>query len=150
MFGYTHPDKFSESIKASLKIPDEKVKILSNAINERILKGIREQLMSLQNTKKYKEIEIETPIKPEILPDLKKENEVLKSAGIEVVEEDNKTAEIPQKTNPGISAQKLAEPFKMAKTQTEYSLGNITKQDSGVSIKTEPKTAVPYRLDPTE
>jgi hypothetical protein len=57
---------------------------------------------------------------------------------------------IPKTTN-SISAQKLAEPFKMTKTQTEYSLNNITKQNTDeLSQKTETKKVDPYRLDPNE
>ena len=38
MFGFTHPNKFAESVKASLGLPEEKIKVIVNAVNEKILK----------------------------------------------------------------------------------------------------------------
>ncbi len=84
MFGYTHPDKFEESVKASMQLPDEKNKAIVNAVNEKILKNIREQLMALSGVKK------ETPDQPtdnaeSIAMADRKDTEILKSAQIEIM-----------------------------------------------------------------
>ncbi len=51
MLGFIHPDQFEGSVKGSLGLPDEKIKILVNAVNEKILKEIREKIMELHNPK---------------------------------------------------------------------------------------------------
>ena len=57
MLGYIHPDKFEESLKNSIKLPDEKNREVVDDINNKILKEIREKLMSLHvNTKSKTEI----------------------------------------------------------------------------------------------
>src|SRR3990167_3564163 len=43
MFGFTHPDKFEESVKNRLNLPDEKIRAIVNVVNEKILKKIREK-----------------------------------------------------------------------------------------------------------
>lgn len=72
MFGFTHPDKFEESIKNSLGLPEEGTRIIANAVNEKILKNIREKIMNM--TERAKEEE---------------DTEVLKSAGIEIIPKEN-------------------------------------------------------------
>ncbi|MFZ2072840.1 MAG: hypothetical protein WAV10_04170 [Minisyncoccia bacterium] len=145
MFGFTHPDKFGESVKASLKLPDDKNKKIVNEINEKILKDIRSNLMSL-----YGKVEE------------KKNDDILTGAGIEIMK-DEKTEKAPEMNNNdedmikkiedpdliakqeqnekimrSIAAQKLSGSFQMPNTKTEYSLNNLSKN---------PKTDAPVKTD---
>jgi len=140
MFGFTHPDKFEASVKGSLQLPDDKNKKIVNEINEKILKDIRENLMSLYKNQEEK-----------------KDDEILNSAGIEINKEENiKTSDrlttgkgkaddrekmISEVENPetiakeiqnekimrSISTQKLSGSFQIPNTKTEYSLNNMSK-----------------------
>jgi len=140
MFGFTHPDKFEASVKASLQLPDEKNKTIVNKINETILKDIREKLMSLYGKQEEKN-----------------NDEILNKAGIEINKEepistsdglatgvgkpDNRDEMIKKVEDPeliakeiqnkkimqSISAQKLSGSFQIPNTKTEYSLNNMSK-----------------------
>ncbi len=63
MFGYTHPDKFEESVKASLGLPELKVKEIVEDVNEKILKDIRDKYMSLYD-KPRETFKITEPAEP--------------------------------------------------------------------------------------
>jgi hypothetical protein len=155
MFGFTHPDKFEASVKASLQLPDEKNKTIVNKINETILKDIREKLMSLYGKQEEKN-----------------NDEILNKAGIEINKEepistsdglatgagkaDNRDEMIKKVEDPeliakeiqnkkimqSISAQKLSGSFQIPNTKTEYSLNNMSKsaktpegpKDTGVKV----------------
>jgi len=54
MFGLLHPDKFQESIQASLVLPEFKIKIIVEFVKERIFKGVIEKYAPI-----YKKIEEE-------------------------------------------------------------------------------------------
>jgi len=155
MFGFTHPDKFEESVKASMQLPDEKNKKIINEINEKILKDIREKLMSLyQKEGKRKEEEIMSGAGIEITtpsPLLEKEGgQVSPPYGggdvrggdsredmIKKVEEPELIAkEIEnEKMLRSISAQKLSGSFQMPNTKTDYSLNNMSKTSKTPEIK---------------
>lgn len=155
MFGYTHPDKFEESIKASLGLPDEKIKAIVNSVNEKILKNIREQLMALHGVK----------------PEPKKEEEIFGKAGIEIMPEEitaprkdeniERPADMLSKVeNPelitkeienekilhSISAQKLSGPFTIPAVKTDYSLPSLSKNNTAttpLAPKIDPYREIP-------
>jgi len=108
MYGYTHPDKFEESVKASMQLPDDKTKEIVNAVNEKILKNIREQLMSLTETKSddvgSPDASIEAFSDKETTKEDKKDTEILGNAGIEIMPEEITAPrkEVPPVKDPGI------------------------------------------------
>ncbi len=134
MFGFVHPDKFEESIQGSLKLEPAKTRVLVNAVNEKVLKDIRENIMSLH--KDIKESKEEAPKTED-----NSHEEIFKSAGIEVLP---KKEEAPKTIS--FANQKLTNTFQMPKTTSEYSLNNISKQNE-VPKQTAPKID-PYREIP--
>lgn len=125
MFGFTHPDKFEDSVKASLKLGDEKTRAVVNAINDKILKEIR-----------IKMIEAFGGISKEEEEKLNKEKEhdekILHGAGIEIIGNQSvqtEKLELPTKEgSSSILTQKLSGSSQNQITKTEYTLDNITKK----------------------
>lgn len=158
MLGYVHPDKFQESVQMSLGFPAEKTKTIVDAINEQILKGLREQIMALHNesTKQEKEIE-----------QVEKEEELLKQTGIEINKEVNKTEPVLKKMespeemlrdveNPNlikvqspILAQKLMGSYKMPSSSTDHSVPKTSPKIEPTVRAPLPKID-PYRMNPEE
>jgi len=142
IFGITPEEKFNDSIKTSLNLNDEKTNEVINAINEKILKKIRENLMSSSQEKKEEE--------------KKEDASILNTAGIEIMPEEI-TAPVKEEVikekasdmlsdveNPelikiqadkekieSITAQKLSGSFKTPSVKTEYTLNNLSKQNTG-------------------
>ena len=162
MFGYTHPDKFQESVKASLGLPDEKIKTVVDSVNEKILKNIREKLMELHNpvsdeTKETaKETEILKSANIEITPE-KPRIEIKLDAANEIENNNNNTQsnindmiskienpdlikkEAPVvNTAPLIASQKLSGSFKIPATKTAYTLPSIGKNNINPVANTPP------------
>jgi hypothetical protein len=149
MFGFTHPDKFEESIKNSLKLPDKKIWAIVEAINEKILKGIRAKL----GEKNDDEVEIPKPpvktdtvdsvtsrqyITPQNTVEEKKNTQILSAHGIEIIPE---KLELNEKEKiHSILTQKLSSPVQIPSVKTEHSLENLTKVSS---IPTIPKAPIP-------
>jgi hypothetical protein len=150
MFGITHPDKFEESIKASLQLPNEKIKAIANSVNEKILKNIREQLMALSNKKEEKKDgEILSKAGIEIMPEEitapKKEEAVEKPADmlskIENPDIINKEVE-NEKILKTIASQKLSGSFKIPTVKTDYT--NKTPTNSPpIKLKVDPYREIP-------
>jgi hypothetical protein len=148
MFGFTHPDKFEDSIKNSLELPEEKIHAIANAVNEKILKNIREKIMDL-TTKNEEE----------------KDSQVLKSAGIEIIPKGSsapntkpeekkemlpvldslelREGKMPDKPESVIS-QKLSGFVKNEVKETDHTLNNMTSEKKE---ETKPKVD-PYREIP--
>ncbi|MBU1727967.1 hypothetical protein KKA39_01500 [Patescibacteria group bacterium] len=143
MFGFTHPNKFEESVKASLGFPEDKNKIIVNEINEKILKDIRERLMTLYGkAEEKKNEEIMTGAGIEIMPTEAKEqastsqtvdtknltensDDMLKKIeNPEIIAKEKRNEEIAR----SISSQKLSGSFQVPSTKTEYSLPNTEKE----------------------
>lgn len=138
MFGFTHPDKFEESIKGSLNLSDEKTRAIVNAVNEKILKGIREAMKSSQVVEENTEEEVPVPE----AEDEEKNTQVLSEHGIEILPagtEQKKELPNIEKIHPLLTG-KLAGPSQIPPSNTQYSLGNITK--------TTPPPSYPGKEDP--
>lgn len=154
MFGFTHPDKFEESVKNRLNLPDEKIRAIVNVVNEKILKEIRAKAMGSPNKE---------TIKPEIPPTSSDNDaQILDSAGIQIVNEpargalpNNASEEKLKKDMRSILAQKLSAPVQNPVVKTEHTLDNLTKASGGLSQpntqKEVPKSGYavdPYRIPP--
>ena len=133
MFGFTHPDNFEESLKASLQLPDEKIKMIVNMVNEKILKKIREKLINLSEGKNDADENADEDL--DETEEANNEN-VLKSAGIEIMKEElgngngNMNGSVEnKKTINSILDKKLTGSFQMPPTKTEYTLNNMSKQE---------------------
>jgi hypothetical protein len=172
MFGFTHPDKFEESVRNSMKLGDEKTRLIVNAVNEKILKEIKDKMMQMYDNKP------EESEKQEKLPQTSEEDSnVLNSHGIEIIPE-KKELNSPLEEYPsgggGISTpssklatpqegnnthtvleQKLSGSFQNSTVKTEHTLNNLTKMNEP-PISETPKPAPsayppkgdPYRLPP--
>jgi hypothetical protein len=149
MLGTTRPEKFEDSLKQKLKLPPEKIALLVNAINEKILKTIRMKSMSVRSVHK------ESMASGREQQIGHNEAQVLQDAGISILNHpDLTTLEIsapkqtPTPTTPAspILAQKLANSFNIPATKTEHKLENMSKS----APKTYPPKADPYRLAPEE
>ncbi|MBP6883802.1 MAG: hypothetical protein KBC06_01025 [Candidatus Pacebacteria bacterium] len=164
MLGVTHPEKFEESLKQNLGLSNEKVVLLVDEINNKILKSIRMKAMSASKTSKQSD----TYNNDEQIDHM--ETKVLDDAGITILSGDNKqpsSSILPNLVTPEISApkqtpvpvpvtptpqsapilaQKLANSFNIPTTKTEHKLENISKS----APKTYPPKADPYRLAPGE
>lgn len=155
MLGYVHPDKFEESVQISLGFPKDKTKTIVDAVNEQVLKGLREKIMALHNEHNKQEKEIDQ---------VEKEEELLKETGIEINKEVNKTEPLIKKMespeemlrdveNPKlikiqspILAQKLTSAYKMPSSNTDHS---IPKKIEPAARAPLPKID-PYRMNPEE
>lgn len=146
MFGFYPPEKFEESLKGSLGLPDEKIKAIANDVNELILKNIREKLKT------------GAPVGEETTSE-KDDKEILKSAGIEIAEDSVMPTKIPIRTitenreellkgmehpeliagktpPPMIQSSKLVGSFQIPATKTEYKMDNMTKGGGAPAVAT--------------
>ncbi|MEI7809981.1 MAG: hypothetical protein WCI41_00265 [bacterium] len=137
MLGYVHADKFEESLKKSLGLSDELIKNIVADINTKILKQIREQLMSATEAPVSKEITLEekiteTPKTENEIPDLKAP---VKESTTNIEPSELKELE-NKKIMESISAQKLKGAFQIPNIKTEYSLKNVSKEKekTGTSV----------------
>lgn len=144
MLGFVHPDKFEASLKGSLGLPDDKNKEIVNDVNEKILKGIREKLMSLPNAPEAGTLSSNDDLS---MSEKHKDTDILKQAGIEIMPEELKSGKI-NVDNKSLSGAKLSNTFKIPSTKTEHTIDNIKK-----SVPTppqppypSPKTTDPYRM----
>ena len=148
MFGFTHPDNFEESLKASLNLPDEKIKMIVNMVNEKILKKIREKLINLSEGKNDADNEAEDLDETE---EANNEN-VLKSAGIEIMKEElgngngNMNGSVEnKKTINSILDKKLTGSFQMPPTKTEYTLPGVSGTNK---VMEKQEIPIPKRMTP--
>lgn len=144
MLGFVKPEKFEESLKNSLQLPDEKIRAVGNLVNEKILKGIRSKMME-SSTEDSTEKE-----------NITQEHEIMKSAGIEILSEE-KNMPVPEKLEitgevkpQPIFAQKLSTPVQSQTIKTEHTLENISKTEipSTPNTNTEKPRIDPYREIP--
>lgn len=133
MFGFTPPDKFEESVKKSLGLPDEKIRAIVGAVNEKILKEIRKKMMEQTNTNPsqppfVKGGENEIPLDKGGEGDYRADHDtrVLSSAGIEIINGETsppapllRVAERPGEVK-DILAQKLSAPVQAPVIRTEH------------------------------
>ncbi|MFA5778013.1 MAG: hypothetical protein WC870_00775 [Candidatus Paceibacterota bacterium] len=139
MFGFTHPDKFEESVKNILKLPDEKTRALTNAVNEKILKEIRAKMIETSGgTAKVSET-------PKIPEEEKNDTQILDSAGIQIIPENDVSEKKLKEDVHGILAQKLSVPVQNPMVKTEHTMDNITKTTTSNPY---PPKGDPYRLPP--
>lgn len=125
MFGFTHPDKFEESVKNSMKLGDEKTRAVVNAVNEKILKEIRTKMLAnYDNTPKPEELPSET------IEEKENDTKILDSAGIQIVSTKDVSGEKLKEDVHSILSQKLSSPVQNPVVRTEHSLDNITKNPS--------------------
>ncbi len=158
ILGYTKAEDFEKSVKASLGFEEDKTKLLVSLVNEKVLKPIRENLVtaSLEKDKKTKEdsFTMESVQKPEseILLETKLhiENKKLeeKVEG-KVVEKDESALKNNTVTN-SIPAQRLFNSYKIPSTTTNHSTPNITKQTPSTDSQPTPIKVDPYREIPGE
>ncbi|MFA7286029.1 MAG: hypothetical protein WC011_04285 [Candidatus Paceibacterota bacterium] len=135
MLGFVHPDAFGDSIKASLGLPDDKVKLITQSVNEKIIKGVREKLVELRGGVMPV---VENPPK---LP--KQETEQAVETQSSITEEDKleeKIVKEDKKIASGVIANKLVNTVAANTVKTNYTLNNISKGES------EPKKLDPYRM----
>ena len=138
--GYTLPDKFEESIQESLKFPGFKTKEIVEEINEQILKGIRENLMSLHK----REEEIAEKIK---IPNGEEQEEIKEKpiAPKETKKSEEELAKDIQnkKIMESVSSQKLFGSFQSPTIKTEYTLNNISKGDAKEGTSSNQNVKIP-------
>jgi hypothetical protein len=137
MLGFVHPDAFGSSVQASLGLPEDKVKLITQNVNEQIIKGVRERLVELrggavpvvENPPKLPKQEIEE------IPETNTNTETAQEEKLEekVEQEDKKIAN-------GVIANKLVNTVSSNTVKTDYSLESISKKDSEV------KKVDPYRM----
>jgi hypothetical protein len=146
IFGFTEADKFEESVKKSLNLPDEKTKAIVDAVNEKIFKEIR---------RKMNEPVDATPPKVEVAPE-KNDSQALSEHGIEIIDTNKKKENLPVSENlefkkdlASISARKLSIPTQSGTTKTDHSLPNISPAGTPVQNTDSDKPKVdPYREIP--
>ena len=133
MFGFTPVEKFEESVKASLGLPEEKIKSIVKDVNEKILKNIREKLINLTTPQTEEVVKF-----PETHPE---DLEELKAHGIEIIpqklelnaSEEHDAAQIHK-----ILSQKLSGSVQTPVAKSDHSLENITKQPSTTPVPKAP------------
>lgn len=130
MVGSVRPSDFEEKIKNNLKLPGEKTRGLVTAINDKILKEIREKMEQQP---------------PRLEMGNTDDTQILNTAGIEILPKETATLPVPEKLEivgtvkpvaptpnypippkPSILEQKLTAPVKTEAVKTEHSLNNLT------------------------
>lgn len=149
MFGFTPADKFEESVKNSLNLPSDKIKAIVEAVNEKILKKVRENMMAEENN---------PASDTEDTDEEENDKQILNSSGIEILDENKKEIMPPveklelkaKETEPPILAQKLTGFVKNEVKETEHALNNLTKMSAPVTSNEKPKipSTDPYREIP--
>jgi hypothetical protein len=144
VLNYTRPEKFEESIKGSLQLSDEKIHNIAIEVNNKILKKIRENLMSSSETKEEYETVPEVEEK-QVVEKPKDENLLINDQQEKEKEIENK------KIMESISSQKLSGSFQIPVIKTEYSLNNISKDKEKVTARSEQiiKTPLEATIKPT-
>ena len=154
MFGFTPPDKFEESVKKSLGLPDEKTHAVVDAVNEKILKEIRKKMMGqsgveMAETSPHQDSSEPRPEAPASVSN--GEKQILDSAGIQIVSEP--ASDESEKKFEGdvheILAKKLSGPVQAPIVKTEHSPDSIGKPNIPTPASVKPKipdiTVDPYR-----
>jgi len=140
MLGKVESDKAVEILKQKLSLPEENDEKIIYAINEKILKPIREAMKA------------ESPSEEKILP----------SAGIKILQTPNQgkpgTGQAPElpsgpKPSGGIITQKLSGDFHLPSQKTEYTIPGVSgtpaeKSEPPAPPRTYPPKADPYREPP--
>ncbi|MBP9715004.1 MAG: hypothetical protein KBD52_00740 [Candidatus Pacebacteria bacterium] len=147
MMGLTDPEDFEEDLTRELGVSKELGFVIVAEINEEIFKDIR-SLLKIMTTGEDAQPAVE---KKEVV--INKDEEVLKSAGIEITSnQENKqiptasspVIEKPKNTMPSIMAQKLGGSFKLPATDTKHEETNTPKVNP---IGTVAKNTIP-KVDP--
>lgn len=160
MLGFMHPDEFESSVQASLGLPTEKTHALVTAVNEKILRKIREKMMKVFGN-------------IEKIPETSKTESVLDKAGINLVElpstttvssgvsienredilkriEKPETIPVVKAEIHPILAQKLSGFSKNTVVETDHSLNNLSSNKTapvGPEVNKIPQVD-PYREKP--
>lgn len=129
ILGFYPPEKFEESLKASLQLPADKTKMIVEDVNNIILKTIREK-MKENRTETTTETMIPNPVPAPInnqQTPQEKADEILKSAGVANITLKEILQPKIETPAPSIIPSKLTGSFQMPAVKTEYSLQNISK-----------------------
>lgn len=143
ILGYTPTDKFENSLKESLALPDEKNKEIIEEINEQVLEQIRENLKSITINKEKDSDNLPQEKIPE---DVEENNNITK----EDTQDNEKIAE-NKKIMESIAFKKLSGSFNSQVKKTEHSLDNISKKEEKDKLGTDQVVKIvddPYRMKP--
>lgn len=150
--GVIQPEKLELAVKNKVGLPEDKTKELVNALNDRILKKIREKMMvgykSETPTTLVKLDQLELPRGEKIIPVTAPKAIETKRVEVKSASETPAQAPVPmvKETKPEIHtvfAQKLTDTFQMPKVETNHSL----KPEGGAPVSAAPKID-PYREIP--
>jgi len=178
--GLVSPEDYPRELQNRMKISRTQASNLVNEMNEQVFAKIKAELIKITERKaKFATTEeesiksvFETSVLDNTKEEEKKNTQILNSAGIEILKENNKETlpiteklELPKGEEPAhpqeqsrvdgirpILTQKLSSPVKIPSVKTDYSLDNLTKNGE-VPVKPTPpgaypKNADPYRLPP--
>ncbi len=135
MLGFMHPDDFEHSINKSLGLSEDKIKEISDEINLKILKDVKDRLIEYRGGMKPEKDIVEKKLPKEIFE--KKEKETKE-------EKENKIDTILQKDKQivgGIINNKLINTVKSTNTETEHK--NETIENKNTLKKIDPYREIP-------
>lgn len=168
--GLLNPENYPKELENRMRITNEQANDLVKEMNDEVFSKIKEELIKISERKKTLPKSEITENDNQVL--VKKEKDVLSSAGIEIIQPDLTIPELnspleeyskgevdkfpprpdqsrsaPQEGNKihPIMADKLADSVQSGTSRTEHTLENITKTEPA---KTYPKGSDPYRLPP--
>ncbi len=144
ILGQIPGDKFEESVKISLGLETEKVTLITQELNEKVLREIRNNVLGLDNKIENEGNEKLPPTLPEV--STRKEQPVsTQNTPITTTQKSEDKENIDS-----ILSKKLAGAFKMGGATTEYSLNNISKQNDSTAVNStkenNAKSVDPYRM----
>jgi len=141
--GYTLPDNFEASIKASLGLPNDKTREIVEEINTKILKEIKEKLMSLsKNTEETQEAPVSTNSGEKTRPSDEPTSDILQKEN-ERKEYELKKEEQNKKIMESIASKKLFGSFQTPTVKTEYTLNNLSKNQGNVGTSANQNVKIP-------
>jgi len=131
--GLLSPEDYPKELENRMHLTKNQVNEIVNEMNEQVFSKIKEEMMKRTERK-------ETFEKKE-----NSDNQILNSAGIQIVEEPRPAPTQPRETVHPILAQKLSSSVQAPTITTEHTLNNITK--TGIPTAENAKTSKPY-IDP--
>lgn len=140
ILGQISGDVFEESIKNTLGLATEKVILITQELNEKVLREIRNKVLDLGGKQKDRESDKLPPTLPKV--DTEQGTPTQNTLIPKVQKQENKD------NIDSILSKKLSGAFKMGGATTEYSLNNISKQNEipNGGKENKAKTVDPYRM----
>ena len=147
--GLLSTENYPKELESRMKITKAEADALANEMNDLVFKKIHEEFIKIIESNKIPIVKTPSLANQDNLQNVfpetqipKHETDILKNAGIEVVE---RNEEINAPAKQPLLAQKLAGSFQIPTAKTDHSTENITKNNNANAGLAKSSTIDPYR-----